>query len=443
MLPAGRLSVPSTARASGRPALLLGKRPDGRPHRCHETTAACAVTWVGRSTCAYAPGFRPHGAVVSCVEHGGIPIDLSVCFLPPTVVVRVRGEVDLLTAPSLGALVWNLIDRGHTDVVVDLLGVEFMDASGLGVIASATALLQSAGGTLSIRSPSVTVRRLLEVVDMAELIAIGPLDPAAGVLGSEQRSGDHSGSVTSSRSATSVPAGWIAADFARVAALPAASDVVDASLRLVTALARATVGGADGVSVSLKRHGQVATVAASDETIAQMDRDQYATGEGPCLSAASEGHWFHIESLAEESRWPQFCARAVEDGIGSILSTPLMVSDRPVGALNIYSNTERAFGPQDQELAALFATQASGILAEVGVDVVAEEVAKRLQGALELRETIAQAQGVLMARQGVTAEAAYAALRQSAKRTGKPVRDRAAEIVASTPREGLIGEVTA
>lgn len=372
------------------------------------------------------------------MERGGIPIDLSVCFSTPAVVVSVGGEVDLLTAPSLGALLWNLIDRGHTDVVIDLLEVGFMDASGLGVIAGARALLRPVGGALSIRSPSAAARRVLEIAGTGELIAaIVPLDPAAGVLGPEQRSGDHSGSVTSGRT------GSMAADLARVAALPAGNGVIDASLRLVTALAGATVGGADGVSVSLRRHGQVTTVAASDETIAQMDRDQYATGEGPCLSAASEGHWFHIESLAEETRWPQFVPRALEDGIGSILSTPLMVSARPVGALNIYSNTERAFGPKDQELAALFATQASGILAEAGVDIATEEVAKRLQDALQGRETIAQAQGVVMARQGVTAEVAYAALRQSSKRTGTPVRHRAAEIVASTAREGLIGEVTA
>ena len=371
------------------------------------------------------------------VGQEGVSFDVSVLFSPPVVVVSVWGGVGLLTAPSLGALLGDLIDRGHIDVVVDLVELEFMDASGLGVIASATARLRPVGGVLSIRSPSVMVRRLLEIADMSELIAVGSPDPGAGVLGPEQRSGDRSESVAS------VASGSMAVDLARVAALPAGNDVVDAALRLVTALARATVGGADGVSVSLRRHGQVTTVAASDETIAQMDRDQYATGEGPCLAAASEGHWFHIESLAEETRWPQFVPRALEDGIGSILSTPLMVSARPVGALNIYSNTERAFGPPDQELAALFATQASGILADAGVDIATEEVAKRLQDALQARETIAQAQGVVMARQGVTAEVAYAALRQSSKRTGVPVRHRAAEIVASTAREGLIGEVTA
>jgi len=107
-----------------------------------------------------------------------------------------------------------------------------------------------------------------------------------------------------------------------------------------------------------------------------MDRDQYATGQGPCLAAAGEGHWFHVESMADEARWPDFVPRARAGGIGSVLSTPLMANaGGSVGALNIYSRTERAFGPPEQELAALFATQASRILASAGV--AAEQATRR------------------------------------------------------------------
>src|SRR5207249_1769805 len=58
----------------------------------------------------------------------------------------------------------------------------------------------------------------------------------------------------------------------RVAAIPANEDVLDAALRLVVALARVTVTGADGVSVCLSRHGTLTTVAASDATVTGMDR---------------------------------------------------------------------------------------------------------------------------------------------------------------------------
>ena len=224
----------------------------------------------------------------------------------------------------------------------------------------------------------------------------------------------------------------LSSDLTRVAAIPANLGVVDAALRLVVALARETIGGANGVTVTLSRHGQMTTVASSDETIAQMDRDQYATGQGPCLAAAAEGRGFHVESLAEETRWPEFIPRATQGGIGSILSTPLLAGPRPVGALNIYSNAERAFGAEEQELAALLATQASGILTDAAVDVSAEQAAARLQDALRSREVIAQAQGVVMGREGVSAEEAFAHLRSSSGDAHVPVRQRAGDVVAST-----------
>ncbi|MEO5680824.1 MAG: GAF domain-containing protein [Acidimicrobiales bacterium] len=350
------------------------------------------------------------------------PFGLSTRYSLHQVVVAVRGEVDLLTAPALAGLTGALVEDGDVDVVLDLDGLDFLGAAGLGVIAGLVARLDLAGRALTIRSPSSQVRRILDMVRMASLVEADP-PPMSERLGGEQRSGDFSADVVVGPAPAETVVAW----------LPARSltDLIDAALRLVTALTRATVGGADGVSVSLTRHGRLTTVAASDETITQMDRDQYSTGEGPCLAAAAEGHWFHVESLAEETRWPHFIPRAVAGGIGSILSTPLIVADRPVGALNIYSTTAGAFGPHDQELAALFASHASTILAEAHVDTTADEAARDLREALRTRETIAQAQGIIMGQRGISAEAASASMRQSSKRTGERVRDRAAAIILS------------
>lgn len=355
--------------------------------------------------------------------------DISTRWAPHGVVVIALGDIDMLTAPVLGGTLSAIVDEGHRDVVLDLTGVAFMDAAGLGIVASTTARLHAAGGMFAVRSPGPMVRQLLDLTDFGGLVEIAP----AGTLGSEQRSADESETVPSPSASAPGPDLGVT--------LPAGDELVDAALRLVTALAHATVGGADGVSVSLNRHGRLSTVAASDETIAQMDRHQYATGEGPCLSAAAEGHWFHVESLADEGRWPQFIPRAIEEGIGSILSTPLMVAARPAGALNIYARAARAFGPDGQKQAALLASQASAILAEAGFDVGDEAVAARLLGALHTRAVISQAQGVVMARHGVTAEMAFAALRQSSRTIGVPIRDRAREIVAGTLQDGLGVEV--
>jgi hypothetical protein len=252
-----------------------------------------------------------------------------------------------------------------------------------------------------------------------------PADPAR--LGPEQ-----------STSTPGIPVGIPAQahDLRRVSAVPADEDVVDGALRLVVALARVTVGGADGVSVSLRRHGHLATVAASDQTISDMDADQYATGEGPCVDASVKGHWFHVESLDNELRWPAFTPRARKLGINAILSTPLLARDQPVGALNIYSRTQAAFRPKDQELASVFATEASTILTDAGAGVSDEELAARFQQALRTREVIALAQGVVMEREGVGRDDAYTILRRASQRTDQSLRDRAEDVVASAGQSG-------
>ena len=209
------------------------------------------------------------------------------------------------------------------------------------------------------------------------------------------------------------------------------TSVVDAALRLVTALAASTVENADGVSVTLERHGRLMTVAASDDAVKEMDGHQYDTGEGPCLSAKAEGRWFYIESLAEEDRWPDFVPLALEQGIHSILSSPLMTKDRPQGALNIYSSKEYAFSTRDQELAALFSAQASEILTTAGPDETDDEARQRFTSALTARRVIHQAQGRIMERDGLTAEAAAGTLLRAARAAGVTVLAHATVVVAS------------
>ncbi|MHB1988987.1 MAG: anti-sigma factor antagonist [Acidimicrobiales bacterium] len=357
---------------------------------------------------------------------------LTTSFLGNQVVLGVEGEVDLMTAPELAALLDAAIDRRQGSVVLDLGGVSFMDASGLRVIAEAIGRLGLRDEMLTIRSASANVARILDLVGLAGLVQI-QRQAGSSHLGPEQL-------VTVAPEPPGIGLGGaelvLGAPLRKVTAIPAGDDVVDSALRLVVALARATVGGADGVSVSLKRYGQLSTVAASDETILAMDSDQYATGEGPCVDASMDGRWFHVESLETEKRWPAFIPRARSLGINAILSSPLLAADRPVGALNIYSRTTAAFAPRDQELASVFAAQASSILTHAGTDVTDGELANRLGEALRARELIAQAQGVLMQRDRIGEIDAFATLRRWSVATNRSLRELADAVVTSTWQPG-------
>jgi len=342
--------------------------------------------------------------------------------------IYVRGRLDMVAASPLGALLDTAIDAGYPSVIIDADGLESVTPECLTVMVDAADLLAGLDRRFAIRSPSVRVQRLLDVRGLTDLVfvdedgttvtrppveSMGALDPPIRI-GTDRQ----------------IP------DIRPAAEFPSEDDLVDGALRMVVALAQATVPAADGVSVSLRRNGNLSTVAASDQTILDMDTYQYSTGEGPCVDASIEGRRFQTQSLVNEERWPAFSPKAHSLGINAILSSPLRVDKVPVGALNIYSRRPSVFAAEDQRLAAVFANEASIILTEARIDVSAEVRAARFQAALTTRQVIAQAQGVLMEREGISEDQAFTLLRVHSQSTGQPLFERADDIVASSRRPG-------
>ena len=337
---------------------------------------------------------------------------LDVSLVGSKAVLVLRGEVDISSSPKFGEYLDWAIDQGHRFVVLDLVQLDFIDGSGLRVIGDAASRLLLSGGAISVRSPSLFLRRLLDIVGLADLVRTE--QPTAATDAAE-REIDRQLPTRSVSSASIGAAGYLK----RVAAVPSNDDTVNAALRLVVALAQASVVGADGVSISLRRHGTLSTVAASDQTILAMDARQYETGEGPCVDASIQGRRFHADVLETETRWPAFTPKARSLGINSILSSPLEASHTPVGALNIYSQTSSAFAVRDQDLASIFAREASVILSAAQVDVTDQELDERMGHALRTRELISQAQGVIMQRDGIGEDIAYTDLRRDFAQNGR------------------------
>ncbi len=362
---------------------------------------------------------------------------LSMDVVRSEAVVSVQGALDDPALVELIGLLDTVIASGYSSMILDLVGVDSLAPAGPAAIATAAQRLAAQDRRLSIRSPSRVIEQRLVADGLAHLIVDEefelmpgrPAQPSAVIA----RVPDNAGPVPPGAG----PAGRFVE---RAGAIPTDTDLVDAALRLVVELARTTVAGADGVSVSLRRHGQLATVAASDTTILEMDAEQYAAGEGPCVDASVKGRRFHARSLDDEDRWPTFTPKARALGIQAILSSPLVAHSHSVGALNIYSLQPWAFDGDDQNLAMRFATEVSAILTDAGVDISDDRRSERFQASLRSREVIAQAQGVIMERDGITEDQAYTVLRVHSQRTGISLRAWAEEVTGSTrPGHPLLG----
>jgi anti-sigma B factor antagonist len=86
--------------------------------------------------------------------------------------VAVRGEVELASAPALTAALEEGIRRTSGAFVVDLVAVDFLDSSGIACLVRARALLGRDDRALALVCPPGSVRRVLELTGIDELVPV-------------------------------------------------------------------------------------------------------------------------------------------------------------------------------------------------------------------------------------------------------------------------------
>lgn len=77
-------------------------------------------------------------------------------------VLRLTGEIDMLTAPEIVPSFQALADRGLTDVIVDATQVGFMDSSGIAALGEGRRTIFEKGSSVALVS-SPAVQRILDI----------------------------------------------------------------------------------------------------------------------------------------------------------------------------------------------------------------------------------------------------------------------------------------
>lgn len=90
---------------------------------------------------------------------------------PEVIVLHVRGEVDLATAPILRSHLQRLVEAGR-QVIVDLSETSYFDMSGVRFLEQTHQLLSERRCLLVAVSPSPVVRRLFALVELDRIMPL-------------------------------------------------------------------------------------------------------------------------------------------------------------------------------------------------------------------------------------------------------------------------------
>lgn len=95
-------------------------------------------------------------------------------------VVAVSGEIDVATAPQLRECLHRVIAEGSSTIVLDILGVTFLDSTALGVLVGALKRCRELGGELHVVVADPRIVKIFEITGLTNVFTITDSLQAAG-----------------------------------------------------------------------------------------------------------------------------------------------------------------------------------------------------------------------------------------------------------------------
>jgi anti-sigma B factor antagonist len=113
-----------------------------------------------------------------------VDLSLTESVVGSQLVIGVRGEVDVHSAPQLRDRLLSAIDGGHESIIVDLSKLDFIDSTGLGALVAGRNHAADAT-TLRIVCSSERLLKLFRITGLHEVFAIYPSVVEATAAGSQ------------------------------------------------------------------------------------------------------------------------------------------------------------------------------------------------------------------------------------------------------------------
>jgi signal transduction protein with GAF and PtsI domain len=205
-------------------------------------------------------------------------------------------------------------------------------------------------------------------------------------------------------------------------------DLQDLLDRLTHHATQVLSAGGAGIMLA-DEDGELEFVAASQERIVEVERLQARLRQGVCHEAFSANEVVHLADAAADPRWPEYTRLVVESGFRSVLGIPLNAVGQTIGVINIYRVPPGTWSSADVGAAEIIAAMGAGYLLNANQMRAQTTLAEQLRSAIDAREVIGQAKGILMARNGIDGDQAFELLRRMSQGSDRKLREVAEDVI--------------
>lgn len=164
-----------------------------------------------------------------------------------------------------------------------------------------------------------------------------------------------------------------------------------------------------------------ATQAISEEYLKERS---LKLGEGVVGYVAQHNKPLSILDVLKEPRYKEK-ELAKKEGLVSMLSVPMVVKDKVIGVINVYTSYPHEFTETEKAVLTMVANQAAICIQNTELMVQT----KVIQEELETRKLVERAKGILMKQHGLSEDEAYRRIRKASMDSRKTMRQIAEAIL--------------
>jgi len=175
--------------------------------------------------------------------------------------------------------------------------------------------------------------------------------------------------------------------------------------------------------------GELHFVAASEERIVDAEREQTRLESGACFEAYTTGRIVVVKDLKTETRWPHYADHVTGLGLRAVLGVPMHAGGQRIGVMNIYQGVPTRWTHEQITTAEIVTAMGAGYVLNANQLRAQHELGEQLQAAIDSRDLIGQAKGILMSHGQVSADEAFELLRTRSQQQNRRLRDVAEAII--------------
>lgn len=200
---------------------------------------------------------------------------------------------------------------------------------------------------------------------------------------------------------------------------------LDDILRLIVTVT-AQASGSKVCSLMLLDEDKVELVIRATQSISEVynKKPPLKLGEGIAGKVALEGKPIVIYDVTQEKEY-KYKDIAKKEGLASLLCVPLLVKNKAIGVINLYTSQPHKFTKNEINIITAIANQAAMVIENTELMVKT----KVIQEELEARKLIERAKGILMKQENISEEDAYRMIQKHSMDNRKSMRQIAEAII--------------